>query len=71
MKKIIFLICFDTILIGQILPTIPRNVFRISLGSKVEDSQWDIKNNLFFILLIFIKLIVIFYFNCLRAVNYC
>ena len=47
MKKIIFLICFETLLIGQILPTIPRNVFRISLGSKVEDSQWDIKNNLF------------------------
>jgi len=47
MKKIILLICFETHLIGQILPTIPRNVFRISLGSKVEDSQWDIKNNLF------------------------
>ena len=47
MKKIIFLICFETLLIGQILPTIPRNVFRISLGSKVEDSQWDLKNNLF------------------------
>ena len=47
MKKIIFLIFFETHLIGQILPTIPRNVFRISLGSKVEDSQWDIKNNLF------------------------
>ena len=47
MKKIIFFICFEMLLIGQILPTIPRNVFRISFGSKVEDSQWDIKNNLF------------------------
>ena len=47
MKKIIFLIFFETHLIGQILPTIPRNVFRISLGSKVEDSQWDLNNNLF------------------------
>ena len=47
MKKVIFLICFETFLIGQMLPTIPRNVFRISFGSKVEDSKWDIKNNLF------------------------
>ena len=47
MKKILFLVCFETLLIGQILPTIPRNVFRISFGSKVEGSQWDIKNNLF------------------------
>ena len=47
MKKILFLVCFETLLFGQILPTIPRNVFRISFGSKVEGSQWDIKNNLF------------------------
>ena len=45
MKKIIFLIFFETHLIGQILPTIPRNVFRISLGSKVEDSWLKFKNN--------------------------
>ena len=42
MKKILFLACFETLLIGQILPTIPRNVFRISFGS---ENQYDFNNN--------------------------
>ena len=47
MKKIITLSLFFSVLIGQLLPTIPRNVFRLSIGSTIQDSKWDMDNNSF------------------------
>ena len=47
MKAIGFLICFQTILLGQLLPTIPGNVFRLSLGTSTADSRWEMNNNQF------------------------
>ena len=47
MKVISFLIFFQTILLGQLLPTIPGNVFRLSLGTSTADSRWKMNNNQF------------------------
>ena len=33
--------------IGQILPTVPRNVFRITLEDYSADSEWDLKDQKF------------------------
>ncbi|MDP6170066.1 MAG: hypothetical protein QF780_08670 [Candidatus Marinimicrobia bacterium] len=47
MRSTILLFCFQTALLGQILPTIPSNVFRISIGANMSDSKWNINNNQF------------------------
>ena len=47
MKYIIFFIFAGNILIGQILPTVPDNVFRISMGENISESSWDLNDNEF------------------------
>tara|TARA_Y100000748_G_scaffold299644_1_gene296819 strand:- start:1927 stop:3462 length:1536 start_codon:yes stop_codon:yes gene_type:complete len=46
-KYIIFFIFAGNILIGQILPTVPDNVFRISIGEDISESSWDLNDNEF------------------------
>lgn len=47
MRSIVILFCFQTASLGQILPTIPNNVFRISIGANISESKWSINNNQF------------------------
>jgi len=47
MRSIIAILCFSSVLVGQILPTIPNNVFRISIGTESSESRWDLNNNEF------------------------
>ena len=47
MRSIVILFCFQTASLGQILPTIPNNVFRISIGANISESKWIINNNQF------------------------
>ena len=47
MRSIVILFCFQTAILGQILPTIPNNVFRISIGANISESKWIINNNQF------------------------
>ena len=47
MRSIIAILCFRSLLIGQILPTIPNNVFRISIGTESSESRWDLNNSEF------------------------
>ncbi len=45
--KAIFIIFFYSISIGQILPTIPSNVFRLSVGADASNFKWDLGENFF------------------------
>ena len=47
MKLIIILIFIQYVLIGQLLPTIPGNIFRLSLGTSVANDKWEINDNQF------------------------
>ena len=47
MRLIIFLFTIQVLSEAQILPTVPRNVFRISIRSNTSESSWNLKNNKF------------------------
>ncbi|MGY8787822.1 MAG: hypothetical protein ACKVH5_05960, partial [Fidelibacterota bacterium] len=42
MKQYFFLILLNTILVGQIFPTVPSNVFRFTVGKYRSLSAWDL-----------------------------
>mgnify|MGYP001452663777 CR=1 FL=1 len=45
--KIILLFFFIGILFGQALPTVPNNVFRISVFKSLSNSNWNLSDNKF------------------------
>ena len=47
MKLIIILISIQYVLMGQLLPTIPGNIFRLSFGTSVANAKWEINDNQF------------------------
>jgi len=47
MQRLFVLLLLADILFGQILPTVPSNVFRFSYGSSISESKWDLKEQSF------------------------
>ena len=47
MRILTFLFTAQLFINGQILPTVPSNVFRISLGTNTSETSWDIEDNRF------------------------
>ncbi len=47
MQRLFVLLFMADILFGQILPTVPSNVFRFSYGSSISESKWDLKEQSF------------------------
>ena len=47
MQRGFVLLFMADILFGQILPTVPSNVFRFSYGSSISESKWDLKEQSF------------------------
>ena len=47
MRFLTFLFTAQFFINGQILPTVPSNVFRISLGTNTSETSWDIEDNRF------------------------
>ena len=47
MKRIFFFLLMNGLLIGQIYPTIPSNVFRFSIGQSHSQSKWDLEKQEF------------------------
>ena len=47
MRPIISLFAIQVLLKAQILPTVPENVFRISISNNTSESTWNLKNNRF------------------------
>ena len=47
MRLIFYLLGIEIFLIGQILPTIPNNIFRISASSTISNMNWELKSNSF------------------------
>ena len=47
MQRLFVLLLMADILFGQILPTVPSNVFRFSYGSSISESEWDLDEQSF------------------------
>ena len=47
MQRLFVLLLLADILFGQILPTVPSNVFRFSIGSSISESKWDLDEQSF------------------------
>ena len=47
MQRLFVLLFMADILFGQILPTVPSNVFRFSYGSSISESEWDLDEQSF------------------------
>ena len=47
MQRLFVLLLLADILLGQILPTVPSNVFRFSYGSGISESEWNFKEQSF------------------------
>ena len=47
MQRLFVLLLLADILFGQILPTVPSNVFRFSVGSSISESEWDLDEQTF------------------------
>ena len=47
MRFFTFLFTAQFFINGQILPTVPSNVFRISLGTNTSETSWDLEDNRF------------------------
>jgi len=47
MRFLTFLFTAQVSLIAQILPTVPSNVFRVSIGNNTSEATWDLNDNRF------------------------
>ena len=47
MRPLFSIYCILTFLDGQVLPTLPDNVFRISVGGNLSESAWEMKDSKF------------------------